>query len=113
MSYPSQFESIGLYKLNGDDAGGYIQIKIGDTYGLNQGGDPIQGTKTMKLCQTPTTQLVDEDCDEEYQQSIGEECEYEEVAGVKPGKYHIAAQVVQIKPLLIKSSKNALVTIGK
>lgn len=114
LSYPAQVESIGLYKLNGDDAGGYLTIKIGDTYGLDQGGDPIQGYKTMELCQTTSTELVDPDCDEEYLASIGEECEYEEVGGVKPGKYYFQASVMQIKPTFVnKDSKKVFVTISK
>jgi hypothetical protein len=114
LSYPAQVESIGLYKLNGNDAGGYLTIKIGDTYGLDQGGDPIQGYKTMEICQTTSTQLVDPDCDEEYEASFGGECEYEEVGGTKPGKYYFQASVMQIRPtFLTKESAKVFVTIYK
>lgn len=114
LSYPAQVESIGLYKLNGNDAGGHITIKIGDTYGLNQGGDAIQGYKTMEICQTPSTVLADPECDEEYQASFGETCEYEEVPGVKPGKYYLQASVMQIRPtFLSKESSKVFVTINK
>lgn len=113
LSYPSQVVTLGLFKLNGDDAGGFLTFKIGDTYGLGQGGEPNSGTKAMSLCRTARTQLEDPDCDEVEEESYGSSCEYEDIPGVKPGKYYFASSVVQLKPFLMKSSSKAFVTIGK
>jgi hypothetical protein len=113
LSYPSQIVTLGLYRLNGDDAGGFLDFKIGDTYGLGQGGEPYSGTKAMTICKTARTELADPDCDEEYQLSIGDSCEYEDIPGVKPGKYYFESLVTQLKPFLMKSSPKVFVTIGK
>ena len=114
LSYPAQFSSIGLFKLNGDDAGGNLIFKIGDTYGLGQGDDPFSGAKYMTRCQSVTSQLVDPDCDEAYEESVGSQCEYEDFGGTKPGKYYLQASVTQIKPnFVMKSSKKVFVTITK
>jgi hypothetical protein len=113
LSYPSQVVSLGLYKLNGDDAGGFLEFKIGDTYGLGQGGEPNSGTKAMTLCRTARTELEDPDCDEVEQESYGSSCEYEDIPGVKPGKYFFESNVIQLKPFLTKSSSKVFVTIGK
>ena len=114
LNYPAQFATLGLYKLNGNDAGGFLTFKIGDTYGLGQGGEPYTGTKSMVICQTPRTELEDPECDEEFLQTIGETCEYEEIPGVKPGKYYFSSNVTQVRPnFAVKSSPKVFVTISK
>jgi len=114
LSYPAQVITLGLNKLNGDEAGGFLTFKIGDTYGLGQGGEPNSGTKAMTLCRTARTQLEDPDCDEVEEESYGSSCEYEEIPGVKPGKYYFEALLTQIKPkFAMKSSSKVFVTIGK
>jgi hypothetical protein len=111
LSYPSQVVTLGLFKLNGDDAGAFLVFKIGRTDGLGK-GDPRSGTKAMTLCRTARTELSYPDCDEEFEQSYGDTC-YEEIPGVKPGKYFFASNVTQLKPFLMKSSPKVFVTIGK
>lgn len=113
LSYPSEVVTLGLFKLNGDDAGGFLSFKIGDTYGLGQGGEPNSGVKAMTLCRTARTELEDPDCDEVEEESYGSSCEYEDIPGVKPGKYYFRSAVTQLRPFLMKSSPKVFVTIGK
>jgi hypothetical protein len=113
LSYPAQVEFIGIYTPGGDEVA-LQEIKIGDTYGLGQGGDPVNGAKLLEICKTSTTQLADPDCDPEFEAEFGDECEYEETIAVKPGKYYVQASVVQIRPsYLSKESKKVNITIGK
>lgn len=113
LSYPAQVEFIGIYTKGGDEMA-LQEIKIGDTYGLDQGGDPIKGSKTLEICKTGTSELVDPDCDPEVEAEYGLECEYEESPGIKPGNYYVQASVVQIKPSFVtKESKKVNITIGK
>lgn len=113
LSYPAQIEFIGIYTPGGDEVA-LQEIKIGDTYGLGQGGDPVNGSKVLEICKTSTTQLADPDCDPVAEAEYGSECEYEETVAVKPGKYYVQASIVQIKPsYLSKESKKVNITIGK
>jgi hypothetical protein len=97
----------------GDDEVASAEVKVGNTYSLDFGGAPYSGTVYMEVCKTPRTVLVDEECDPDLGQEDGTECEYEEVSGVKPGTYYFEAVVMQIRPLVIKSSKTIKIVITK
>jgi hypothetical protein len=112
LSYPSQTILFGL-STKAEDEVASAEVKVGNTYSLDFGGAPYSGTVYMEVCKTPRTVLVDEECDPDLGQEDGTECEYEEVSGVKPGTYYFEAVVMQIRPLVIKSSKTIKIVITK
>lgn len=112
LSYPSQAILFGL-STKGDDEVASAEVKVGNTYSLDFGGAPYSGTVYMEVCKTPKTVLVDDECDPDLGQEDGTECEYEEISGVKPGTYYFEAVVMQIRPLVIKSSKRIKIVITK
>lgn len=105
LRWPYQFVSLSLDQKSNTELA-YATIKPGDE-------DPYKGVKTLEICQSSREVLVDEDCDPDYEESIGSECEYETVAGIKPGSYTLGANMTQIKPFVFKSSNKVKITVKK
>jgi hypothetical protein len=113
LAYPKHLILFGLSN-KAEDEFASAEVKVGDAYGLDQGGAPYSGTVYMEVCKTSKLVLVDEDCDPALGQDDGTDCEYEENAAVKPGTYYFEAVVTQIRPsFLIKSSKRIKIVITK
>ena len=97
LAYPKHMIFFNLENKAGDDMG-FADVKVGDAYGLDQGGAPYSGTVYIEVCKTSKKVLVDEDCDPALGQDDGTDCEYEETSVVKPGTYYFQASVIQIRP---------------
>jgi hypothetical protein len=113
LAYPKHMIFFNLENKAGDEMG-YADVKVGDAYGLNQGGAPYSGTVYMEVCKTSKSVLVDEDCDPAIGQDDGTDCEYEETSVVKPGTYYFQASVMQIRPTTASAeSKKIKIVITK
>lgn len=113
LAYPKHMITFNLENKAGDEMG-FADVKVGDAYGLNQGGAPYSGTVYIEVCKTSKTVLVDEDCDPAVGNDDGSECEYEESSVVKPGTYYFQATLTQIRPNFATSdSKKIKIVITK
>lgn len=113
LAYPHHMIFFGLTNKAGDEIAS-TDVKVGNAYSLDFGGAPYSGTVYMEVCKTPKTVLVDEDCDPAIGQDDGAACEYEEIAGVKPGTYYFEASVMQIRPSFASAeSKTIKIVIKK
>ena len=97
-----------------EDDMGFADVKVGDAYGLDQGGAPYSGTVYIEVCKASKTILADEDCDPAVGYDDGTDCEYEEAPAVKPGTYYFEAVVTQIRPsIAVWGSKKIKIVITK
>jgi hypothetical protein len=97
LAYPKHMIFFTLENKAEDDMG-FADVKVGDAYGLDQGGAPYSGTVYIEVCKASKTILTDEDCDPAVGYDDGTDCEYEETSAVKPGTYYFQASVIQIRP---------------
>jgi hypothetical protein len=113
LAYPKHLIFLGLTDKSGNEIAS-TDVKVGDAYGLNQGGAPYSGTVYIEVCKTSKSVLVDEDCDPAIGQDDGTDCEYEDTVAVKPGTYYFQASVMQIKPSYASAeSKKIKIVITK